>query len=144
MTDQVGIIKKAAKAAGVYDQILRIVDSDIQWVGAPVDLSAFIALQVRSMLLLQTKAEANKRILDRMPDFKQRNYIAFNLEMEKKERKGGTLTTDELAMVTFTEGEWEFAKAIRSASNVIEAEIALLTDVEAGVFDVENHIKWNV
>ena len=100
MTDQVGIIKKAAKAAGVYDQILRIVDSDIQWVGAPVDLSAFIALQVRSMLLLQTKAEANKRILDRMPDFKQRNYIAF--------------------------------------------EIALLTDVEAGVFDVENHIKWNV
>ena len=94
--------------------------------------------------IAEVKAEANRRILDRMPDFKQRNYIAFNLEMEKKERKGGTLTTEELAMVTFTEGEWEFAKAIRSASNVIEAEIALLTDVEAGVFDLENHIKWNV
>ena len=101
-------------------------------------------IEWRSQTVEAVKQEASKRILDRMPDFKQRNYIAFNLEMEKKERRGGTLTTEELALVTFTEGEWDFAKAIRSASNVIEAEIALLTDAEAGVFDVENHIKWNV
>ena len=89
------------------------------------------------------KQEASRRILERMPEWKQRNYIAFNLEMERKERKGGTLTTEEIAMVTFTEGEWEFAKAIRAASNVIEAKIALLTDVEAGEFnDHLNDSNW--
>ncbi len=111
------------------------------WNGSEYDVPDFGHVATK---IAEVKAEANRRILDRMPDFKQRNYIAFNLEMEKKERKGGTLTTEELAMVTFTEGEWEFAKAIRSASNVIEAEIALLTDVEAGVFDVENHPLWVV
>ena len=38
----------------------------------------------------------------------------------------------------------DYADALVAASNVIEAEIALLTDVEAGVFDVENHPDWVV
>lgn len=120
-----------------------LTDADIPAVQAVLDAHVPDFGHVATKIA-EVKAEANRRILDRMPDFKQRNYIAFNLEMERKERKGEVLTPTELATIAFTEGEWEFAKAIRSASNVIEAEIALLTDAEAGVFDVENHIKWNV
>jgi hypothetical protein len=130
--------------ANTYE--LDITDGVASWTETPraADDVATRMIEWRSQTVAAVKQEASKRILDRMPDFKQRNYLAFNIEMEKKERKGEVLTAEELALVAFTEGEWEFAKAIRSASNVIEAEIALLTDVEAGVFDVENHPLWAV
>jgi hypothetical protein len=130
--------------ANTYE--LDITDGVASWVATrrpDADIASRM-VEWRANTIKEVKAEANRRILDRMPDFKQRNYIAFNLEMERKERKGEVLTPTELATIAFTEGEWEFAKAIRSASNVIEAEIALLTDAEAGVFDVENHPLWVV
>jgi hypothetical protein len=144
--DDIYLMKEALRISGQYDNVLRINDGVIEWKDGvtPFDINDAMALLRRDDYVRIVKAEANRRITERMPEWKQRNYIAFNLEMERKERKGEVLTPEELALVTFTEGEWEFAKAIRSASNVIEAEIALLTDAEAGVFDVENHIKWNV
>lgn len=90
----------------------------------------------------ETKAEAGRRILARLPDFKQRNYLAFSLEMTRIEAAGSSLTQKQAAMLAFVQGEWDWAQSVRSASDAIEARIDAMTDAEAGVFDVSAAEEW--
>ena len=69
----------------------------------------------------QVKTEAGRRILALMPEWKQRNYTARMTELLKIYAVSGTWTAKEQAEVGFLEGEWAKAKAIREASDTIEA-----------------------
>jgi len=90
----------------------------------------------------EAKQEAGRRITVRMPEWKQRNYLAYSLEMTRKEQAGDALTVQESATLAFIQGEWAFAKSVRAASDAIESEVSSLTDAEAGVYDVLNNPLW--
>jgi len=92
----------------------------------------------------EVKAEAGRRIIQRMPEWKQRNYTALSIELTRKEVNKHILTPEEEATVLFLEGEWEWAKSIRDASDLIEVAIAAMTDAEAGELDVTTRPEWNV
>lgn len=83
----------------------------------------------------ETKAEANRRILAILPEWKQRNYTARAVEKVA----AGEVGDDEWnAMQT----AWLNIKAVRVASDAIEAEIAALTDEQAGQYDVAASPLW--
>ena len=83
----------------------------------------------------ETKAEANRRILAILPEWKQRNYTARAVEKVAS----GEVGDDEWnAMQT----AWRQIKAIRIASDAIEAEIYALTDAEAGAFSPSISSHW--
>lgn len=67
------------------------------------------------------KAEAYRRIVAILPEWRQRNYIARDLEFTKITDSGGTLTTEQQAERAAIEGYWAEIKAIRTASNALEA-----------------------
>lgn len=79
------------------------------------------------------KAEANRRILATMPDWKQRNLLARANELIRKEVKG-TATAEESAELDALEtAKWQ-VDTVRAASDAAEAAVDALTtvaDVEA-------------
>ena len=86
--------------------------------------------------IAQTKAEAGKRINAILPEWKQRNYTARAVEKVAAKEVGD----DEWnAMQT----AWQQIKAVRVASDAIEAEIAALTDEQAGRYDVAASPLWD-
>lgn len=96
--------------------------------------AAFVALS-RERKVQETKAEARKRILAILPDWKQRNYAARAVEIIADEEVG----SDEWNEI---QAAWRQIEAVRTASDVIEAQIADLTDAEAGAFDVAASSEW--
>lgn len=83
----------------------------------------------------EVKSEANRLILAILPEWKQRNYTARAVEKVA----AGEVGDDEWnAMQT----AWQQIKAIRVASDAIEAEIAALTDEQAGQYDVAASPLW--
>lgn len=92
--------------------------------------------------VIDVKHEANRRILAIMPDWKQRNSIARAAELSRKESKG-TATPEEITELDQLETTWAGIKAIRSASDSIEAEVAALTTIEAvEQYDIANSPLW--
>lgn len=86
--------------------------------------------------IAETKAEANRRIIAILPEWKQRNYTARAVEKVA----AGEVGDDEWnAMQT----SWQQIKAVRVASDAIEAEIAALTDEQAGRYDVAASPLWD-
>lgn len=85
--------------------------------------------------IAETKAEAGRRILAILPDWKQRNYAARAVEIIADEEVG----SDEWNEM---QAAWRQIEAVRTASDVIEAQIADLTDAEAGAFDVAASPEW--
>ncbi len=85
--------------------------------------------------IAETKAEANRRILAILPEWKQRNYTARAVEMVA----AGEIGDDEWNAMN---AAWTAIKAVRVASDTIEAEISTLTDEQAGQYDVANNHKW--
>jgi len=86
--------------------------------------------------IAETKAEANRRILAILPEWKQRNYTARAVEKVA----AGEVGDDEWnAMHT----AWQQIKAVRVASDAIEAEINALTDEQAGQYDVSANPLWD-
>jgi len=86
--------------------------------------------------IAETKAEANRRILAILPEWKQRNYTARAVEKVA----AGEVGDDEWnAMHT----AWQQIKAVRVASDAIEAEINALTDEQAGQYDVSASPLWD-
>ena len=86
--------------------------------------------------IAETKAEANRRILAILPEWKQRNYTARAVEKVA----AGEVGDDEWnAMQT----AWQQIKAVRVASDAIEAEINALTDEQAGQYDVSANPLWD-
>lgn len=85
-----------------------------------IDDALAAILSPKRLSLEQIKAEAGRRILALIPDWKQRNYIARDAEITKIIVSGGSLTAEQQAERTAIEAVWEQAKAIRSASDAIE------------------------
>ena len=102
---------------------------------APRDLTSDESEALKATLIAETKAEANRRILAILPEWKQRNYTARAVEKVAN----GEVGDDEWnAMQT----AWLNIKAVRVASDAIEAEIAALTDEQAGQYDVAASPLW--
>ncbi len=90
----------------------------------------------------EIKAEASKRILDIAPIWKQVNMLVFAADMSGKKLGNNSLTKEEQDKLDGMEVLWDTIKKLRSASDTIEAEIADLTDEEAGKYDVVDNLKW--
>ena len=76
------------------------------------------------------KAEAGRRILQLMPDWKQRNVIA-DLSSDNSDTKAAAAS------------EWAKVTAIRTKSNEIEASIASMSDEEIINFNASDDVHWN-
>ena len=101
------------------------------------EIDAFIASKVESI-----KKEANRRIVERMPEWKQRNYLAYSLEVTRRSVAGNPNTSEEDATIAFIEGEWAFAKAVRSASDALESYILGIDPVSAASVDITDEVHW--
>jgi hypothetical protein len=100
-------------------------------------LAGVIAVKV-----LEVKAEANRRIIAIMPDWKQRNSLARAAELSRKEAKN-TATPEEVAELDQLETTWAGIKLIRAASDAIEAEVAALVTIEAvEQYATANNLLW--
>ena len=69
----------------------------------------------------QIRAEAARRILEIAPEWRQRNLTARAAELALKIGDGLALTTEEQAERAAGQLIWDKIKAIRAASNVLEA-----------------------
>lgn len=80
--------------------------------------------------ILSIKAEAGRRIIEQLPDFRQRNLIAETVERliqvitEQFAAAGVPLSEDQLAHLGEFKPAWDTAKAIRSHSNDLETDPA--------------------
>lgn len=76
----------------------------------------------RPILPAQIKVEANRRILAIMPEYKQRNAMAFGLEaMMVHGPDLASWPMDLQTMNNTIQAQWTIIKAIRTRSNEIEA-----------------------
>lgn len=92
-------------------------------------------IEWKANTIKEVKAEANRRILDRMPDYKQRNYTARAVEKVA----AGEVGDDEWNTM---QTAWGQINAVRTASDAIEAEIRTLSDEDAGNYDVTSNPLW--
>lgn len=95
---------------------------------------------VRSAKISDTKAEAQKRIYARLPQWKQANLIARAVELHEKKINGGTFTQGEQDELAAGFALWDKVKAIRAASNLIESEIKASADPSS--VEVVNSPRW--
>jgi len=84
----------------------------------------------QSKLTPNVKAEAAKRILALMPEWRQRNVIA-DLSSTNSDTKSAAET------------EWAKVTAIRTKSNEIEESIATMSDEEILNFDASDDAHWS-
>lgn len=83
----------------------------------------------------ETKAEAGRRILAILPEWKQRNYTARAVEKVAANEVGDDEWNE-------MQAAWRQIGAVRAASDQIEAHIQTLTDEEAGAYDVAASELW--
>ena len=75
----------------------------------------------------EVKAEARARILARLPDWKQRNMTARGVELINL-RASRPLTADEQAEAVALQAAWDWVRAVRTASDAIEAMDSIPVD----------------
>jgi hypothetical protein len=73
------------------------------------------------------KNEAMRRILARLPDWKQRNMTARGVELLSINRRNAWMP-EEQAEADTLQAAWDWVKAVRSASDVIEAMSPIPSD----------------
>jgi len=109
---------------------------------AELDAAWLICLQEEKKA--QTKEEAYKRIVDILPEWKQRNYTAKSVELTEKKVDGIILTEEELSILDDIKTKWVLIQQIRTASDSIEIEIDNISNVEdIEAYSVENSILWS-
>lgn len=92
------------------------------------DLVAFLA--PKPATVADVKAEARRRILARYADWKQDNMTARGVELLKLRIANGAWTAAEQAEADALKAAWDWIKAVRAASDAIEADLGTMT-VEA-------------
>lgn len=80
---------------------------------------------------LAIKTEARRRILARLPDWKQANMTARGVELQDIWRRNGAWTPEEQREADALNATWSWIKAVRDASNAIEALDAVPDDFDA-------------
>lgn len=105
-------------------------DARMVWTGVAWALPAAMR---RADLVAAAKAEAGRRILSILPDYKQRNLLARGLELHAK----GPATWSEAEQAEWAAGNalWSRIKAIRARSDALEAEIAAMDAAALAAFD---------
>ena len=88
------------------------------------------AADAQEKLTPNVKAECERRILELMPDWKQRNVIA-DLSSTNADTKSAAET------------EWAKVTAIRTKSNEIETSIATMSDEEILNFNASDDAHWS-
>jgi len=88
------------------------------------------AADAQEKLTPNVKAEASKRILALMPEWRQRNVIA-DLSSDNADTKAAAVTA------------WAAVTAIRTKSNEAEASIASMSDEQIINFDASDDAHWN-
>tara|TARA_A100000164_G_scaffold29423_1_gene22860 strand:- start:214 stop:519 length:306 start_codon:yes stop_codon:yes gene_type:complete len=83
----------------------------------------------QAKLTPNVKAECERRILELMPDWKQRNVIA-DLSSTNADTKSAAAS------------EWTKVTALRTKSNEIEASIASMSDEEILNFNASDNAHW--
>ena len=87
------------------------------------------------------RAEAQRRIFNVVPQWRQNNLTARASELIDKGR--GNWSAAELAEWNAGKVIWDRVKALRQASNVIEARLASVTKRDAVIgFDVVGAAEW--
>ena len=85
--------------------------------------------EAQTLLTPHVKAECERRILELMPAWKQRNVIA-------------DLWSDDAAIEAAAAVEWAKVTALRTKSNEIEASIATMTDDQILIFNARDDAHW--
>ena len=86
--------------------------------------------EAQTLLTTHVKAECERRILELMPAWKQRNVIA-------------DLWSDDAAIEAAAAVEWAKVTALRTKSNEIEASIATMTDDQILNFNARDDAHWS-
>ena len=106
-----------------------------------LDVAWLICLQEERKA--QAKEEAYRRIIDILPEWKQRNYTAKSVELTEKKVDGLALTEDELNLLAEIKIKWASIQQVRTASDSIESEIDNIDfaeDVET--YSIEDNVLW--
>lgn len=81
-----------------------------------------------SARIAQIKGAAHAHITVSLPEWKQRNLTARQLELVKKRALGQSLSTDEQGQEVAIEAVWAWVKSVRAESDRLEADNDLNTD----------------
>lgn len=97
----------------------------------------------QAVKIAEAKAEAQKRIFAIYPQWKQANMTARAVELQDIWRDVGEWTAQEQAESTALKAAWDAVNAIRTASDLIEADLAAMTDWQTILaFDVQTSEHW--
>lgn len=142
ITDDKPLAAEAVEAAGI-----RIMQRDGVWyagdAGAQAIIDAHDSLPVlKTRKVAAVKAEARRRILALYPEWKQANLAARGTELVNlRTQRAWTPTEQEEADAM--QSAWDAIKAIRTASDRIEAEIQASSDWRAvAACDVIATSRW--
>lgn len=120
------------KAAYIGDDFPEQAELDAAWL-----------ICLREEKKIQTKKEAYKKIINILPEWKQRNYTAKSVELTEKKVDGIVLTQEESNILNTIKIKWALIQEIRAASDEIEIQInnvSIIEDIEA--YDIENNALW--
>lgn len=79
------------------------------------------AADQRAQNIAAIKAAAGVVITARLPEWRQRNLLARQLELQDKLLAAGSLTTAEQSEADAMRTEWEWCKAVRTTSDQAES-----------------------
>ncbi len=102
---------------------VRTVEADRVMLSRPVrSKSPEEVADMREAKIVEIKAEASRRILDPFPAWRQTNMLARGVELMNLRADQG-LTPEEEAEAADLQAAWDQVKAIRAASDSIEASV---------------------
>ena len=94
----------------------------------------------REQATIRIKAEAGRRILLIVPDWKQRNLLSEAVVLLDKGR--AQWTPEEVAMWDAGKVMWLQAKAIRTKSDELESQVATMSAEDLALFDSSPDAVW--
>lgn len=126
-------VEEGERPAARHD--LKSVERQVTVEVGRVVISYGEAERPREDQIAAVKIEARRRILDRFPDWKQANMTARGVELQDIWRRTGAWTEGEQAEADALTGAWAWIKAVRAASDAIEA-------LEAVPSDFDDDSRW--
>lgn len=96
---------------------------------------------LRAAKITEVKVEARRRIVERYPEWKQLNMTARGVELTKVLADQGAWSEAEAVEAARLQADWDWIKAVRAASNALEA--AIPEDAEGlAAFVVASRPEW--
>lgn len=90
-----------------------------------INLTRYLS-ELQSAAIARINKHAEIIILAEMPDWKQRNFLARSVELSHKKAEQAW-TTEETTEWNLLQAKWDWAKSVRTASNVATAAINAAT-----------------